>query len=190
MTKGRPFQELAINSSTALFQKESFSISSEVLTLHLVTERSFHFFALSEVLPVACGNKLVNGLLDMVPPAGTSVAQAPNGQQEAPAQQGFFGGGVGSILRMLAIFWMIKQFFGGGGGPPKSAVRTDYYWPKFNRSDSVDFYLYGSESAGFNDVTDTSNLIWSEANVPLATTPDLSKRYTYHPSKVHINLTA
>ena len=98
MTKGRPFQELAINSSTVLFQKESFSISSEVLTLHLVTERSLHFFALSEVLPVACGNKLVNGWLDMVPPAGTSVAQAPNGQQEAPAQQGFFGGGVGSIF--------------------------------------------------------------------------------------------
>lgn len=125
----------------------------------------------------------------MVPPAGTSVAQAPNGEQEPPAQQGFFGGGVGSILRMLAIFWMIKQFFGAGGGPPKSAVRTDYYWPKFNRSESVDFYLYGSDSAGFYDVTDTSKLIWSEANVPLATTTDLSTQYMYHPSKVYINLT-
>lgn len=120
----------------------------------------------------------------MVPPAGTTSAPAPNGQQETPAQQGFFGGGVGSILRMLAIFWMIKQFFGSGGGPPKSAVRTDYFWPKFNRSESVDFYLYGSESAGFYDVTDTSKLIWSEANVPLATTSDLTTQYMYHPSKV------
>lgn len=85
---------------------------------------------------------------------------------------------------MLAIFWMIKQFIGGAGGPPKSAVRTDYYWPKFNRSESVDFYLYGSESAGFHDVTDTSKLIWSEANVPLATALDLSTQYMYHPSKV------
>lgn len=121
----------------------------------------------------------------MVPPSGTAVAQAPGRQQETPAQQGFFGGGVGSILRMLAIFWVIKQFIGGAGGPPKSAVRTDYYWPKFNRSESVDFYLYGSDSAGFHDVTDTSKLIWSEANVPLATTPDLSTQYIYHPSKVY-----
>ncbi|KAL3148018.1 hypothetical protein ABBQ38_014310 [Trebouxia sp. C0009 RCD-2024] len=84
---------------------------------------------------------------------------------------------------MLAIFWVIKQFFGGAGGPPKSAVRSDYYWPKFNRSESVDFYLYGSDSAGFLDVADTSKLIWSETDVPLATTPDLSTQYMYHPSK-------
>ena len=93
-------------------------------------------------------------------------------------------GSISSILRMLAIFWVIKQFFGGAGGPPKSAVRSDYYWPKFNRSESVDFYLYGSDSAGFHDVADTSKLIWSEANVPLATTPDLTTQYMYHPSKV------
>lgn len=85
---------------------------------------------------------------------------------------------------MLAIFWVIKSFFGGSGGPPKNAVRTDYYWPKFNRSESVDFYLYGSDSPSFQDVSDSSKLIWSETGVPLATSSDMSKQYTYHPSKV------
>lgn len=124
----------------------------------------------------------------MVPPAGISVAQTPNAPQAQPAQQSFFTGSIGSILRMLAIFWVIKQFFGGAGGPPKNALRNDYYWPKFNRSESVDFYLYGSDNAGFQDVADTSKLIWSETNVPLATTPDLSTQYMYHPSKVYMCL--
>ena len=119
----------------------------------------------------------------MVPPPGNAVANGADSQRDQGAQQGF-SSSIGSVLRMLAIFWVIKSLFGGSGGPPKNAVRTDYYWPKFNRSESVDFYLYGSDSPSFQDVSDTTKLIWSEANVPLATTSDLSTQYLYHPSKV------
>ena len=85
---------------------------------------------------------------------------------------------------MLAVFWFVKSFFGGSGGTPKNAVRNDYYWPKFNKSESVDFFLYGSESSGFTDVSDASKLIWSEKDLPLAATSEKSIDYSYRPSKV------
>lgn len=88
---------------------------------------------------------------------------------------------------MLAIFWLVKSFFGGSSNKtPSNAVRTDYWWPKFNKSESVDFFLYGSDSSRFTDVSDTSKLIWTETNLPLASSSDLSTEYLYRPSKVAV----
>ncbi len=117
----------------------------------------------------------------MVPPTAP-VAQAPGAERAAGEDTKW---GIGSILRMLAIFWLVKSFFGGSSGTPKHAVRTDYYWPKFNKSESVDFFLFGSDSSRFTDVSDTSKLIWTETNLPLASNKaDLSTEYLYRPSKV------
>ncbi len=135
----------------------------------------------SEAKP-ACGTASeVRSVQNMVPPAG-AVTQGP-ADQRAGVEDAKWG--IGSILRMLAVFWLIKQFFGGSSNStPSNAVRTDYYWPKFNKSESVDFFLFGSDSSRFTDVSDASKLIWTETNVPLAASSDLSTEYLYRPSKV------
>ena len=116
----------------------------------------------------------------MAPPRAAAVAQPG---AEAPRAEDTKWG-IGTVLRMLAIYCLVKSFFGGSSSPPKNAARSDYYWPKFNRSESVDFYLYGSESASFTDVSDQSKLIWTQRSVPLATNQETSLQYQYHPSKV------
>ena len=113
-----------------------------------------------------------------------AVAPRQPGQQNQPAQNGGFG--LGGILRLLVVFWLIKSFFGGSRGPPANAPRHDFYWPKFNRSEPIDFSLYLSESAYFNDVLDTSKLIWAEQSVALATEADRTLSYLYRPSKASL----
>ncbi|DBB17996.1 hypothetical protein WJX82_010310 [Trebouxia sp. C0006] len=116
----------------------------------------------------------------MAPPTG-AVTQGPADQRPAAEDAKW---GIGSVLRMLAVFWLIKQFFGGSSkSTPSNAVRTDYYWPKFNKSESVDFFLFGSDNSRFTDVSDASKLIWTETNIPLAASSDLSTEYLYRPSK-------
>lgn len=123
----------------------------------------------------------VRSVHNMAPPAD-AVTQGPADQRPAAEDAKW---GIGSILRMLAIFWLIKTFFGGSSkSTPSNAVRTDYYWPKFNKSESVDFFLFGSDSSRFTDVSDASKLIWTETDVPLAASSDLSTEYLYRPSKV------
>lgn len=117
----------------------------------------------------------------MAPQPTAAVAQAP-GPQRARAEDTKWG--IGNMLRLLAVVWLIKSFFSGSSATPKNAIRTDYYWPKFNKSESVDFFLFGSDSSRFTDVSDTSKLIWTETNVPLAANSDLTHEYTYRPSKV------
>ena len=135
----------------------------------------------SEAKPVCGTASEVRSVQNMAPPAG-AVTQAPADQRPAAEDAKW---GIGSILRMLVIFWLIKTFFGGSSkSTPSNAVRTDYYWPKFNKSESVDFFLFGSDSSRFTDVSDTSKLIWTETNVPLAASSDLSTEYLYRPSKV------
>ncbi len=135
----------------------------------------------SEAKPVCGTASEVRSVQNMVPPAG-AVTQGP-ADQRAAAEDAKWG--IGSILRMLAVFWLIKQFFGGSSkSTPSNAVRTDYYWPKFNKSESVDFFLFGSDSTSFSDVSDASKLIWTETHVPLAASSDLSTEYLYRPSKV------
>lgn len=135
----------------------------------------------SEAKPVCGTASEVRSVQNMAPPSG-AVTQGPAHQRPAAEDAKW---GIGSILRMLAIFWLIKSFFGGSSkSTPSNAVRTDYYWPKFNKSESVDFFLFGSDSSRFTDVSDASKLIWTETNVPLAASSDLSTEYLYRPSKV------
>ncbi len=135
----------------------------------------------SEAKPVCGTASEVRSVQNMAPPAG-AVTQGAADQRPAAEDAKW---GIGSILRMLAIFWLIKTFFGGSSkSTPSNAVRTDYYWPKFNKTESVDFLLFGSDSSRFTDVSDASKLIWTETNVPLAASSDLSTEYLYRPSKV------
>lgn len=123
----------------------------------------------------------------MADPSVAPVVAAPNGQ---PGQAGQNAGtqsassAVGGILRMLVVFWLVKSFFGGSKGPPANAPRSDFFWPKFNRSEPVDFFLYLSESSSFQDVSDKSKLVWSQTDIPLATNADISTTYVYRPSEV------
>ena len=115
----------------------------------------------------------------------TGAAVAPRQPaQGQPAQNGGFG--IGGIVRVLVVVWLVKSFFGGSSGPPKNAPRHEFYWPKFNRSESVDFFLYLSESPGFNHVVDTNKLVWTEENVALATEADRTLSHLYHPSKASV----
>ena len=121
-------------------------------------------------------------MADQAPAVAAGAQNAQQGQNAGG--QNASGFGIGSILRLLVVFWLVKNFFGGSKGPPANAPRSDFFWPKFNRSESVDFFLYMSENSVFNDVRDTSKLIWSETNLPLATNADASTTYTYQPSQV------
>ena len=121
------------------------------------------------------------------------MTDASNTAVAAPqiAQQGRDGGNagtqnassmVGGIIRMLVVFWLVKSFFGGSKGPPANAPRSDFFWPKFSRSEPIDFYLYTADSSSVN--SETTKPIWSETGVPLATNTELTKTYVYHPSQV------
>lgn len=116
----------------------------------------------------------------MAPPRPAAVGQAASDNPRAEDTKW----GIGSVLRMIAIFWLVKSFFGGSSAPPKNAVRSDYYWPKFNRSEAVDFFLYASESPSFSDVSDTSKLLWAKKRIPLATNSESLLNYLYRPSQV------
>lgn len=83
---------------------------------------------------------------------------------------------------MLVVFWLVKSFFGGSKGPPANAPRSDFFWPKFNRSEPIDFFLYTADSSSVNN--ETTKPIWSETGVPLATNTDITKTYVYRPSQV------
>lgn len=121
--------------------------------------------------------------------APVAVAQnAQQGQDQQNAGTQSVSSAVGGILRMLVVFWLVKSFFGGSKGPPANAPRSDYFWPKFNRSEPVDFFLFASESSTFHDVLDTNKLVWTQTNVALATNADISTTYVYYPSKVRLQL--
>lgn len=133
----------------------------------------------------------------MPPATAAAPPAAPGAADEQPQQPNpVFG-----LLRMLAIWWLIKSFFGGRGGnnAPKTTSqlsRSDFLLPLMQRGTPVDLAMVLSEESflapgwsEFSDKntrkTDAAQVVFRKSALPLATMPGEEKlTVAYTPSEV------
>lgn len=141
-----------------------------------------------------------------MPPASAAVAApaAPaggaTGDQPAPQTNPIFG-----LLRMLAVWWLLRSFFSGGGGSAKQSTsqlaRSDYFLPLMQRATPVDVAMvlneektlapgwlaFGGDGGGGEARAregDAARVVWRQSNVPLATAAESKVTVSYTPSEV------
>ncbi|XP_078434033.1 transmembrane CLPTM1 family protein [Wolffia australiana] len=114
----------------------------------------------------------------MAEPAGRPP---PEGQR----QQGQ-GGGVGQslsgIIRMAVFWYFAMKFF----APKKPVEPSQLISNLFQKGDSLDMWVYLSESEKFNDFGNEEALVWHESSIPYAVwgpTATRNRHLKYHPTE-------
>jgi hypothetical protein len=100
----------------------------------------------------------------------------------APANQRPGGTLVSTVLRM-ALFWYMMNYFKGNTGAKVENNPDAFFAPLYPKGTPVDMYAYLTENPSVNSIKD-SIPIWVEKDLGLATSPDRTYQYTYHPSEV------
>lgn len=113
--------------------------------------------------------------------ADAAANNPPVAAQPQQQNRGAFSQIVTTVLRM-AFFWYVMNWMKGGNkADPK--VPGSMAIPKYAKGDSVDMYLYLSDSP-YLRVYDPDSLVWEERGLHLAAEPDTKlKTITYYPSK-------
>lgn len=103
-------------------------------------------------------------------------------QQQGQQQQGGLNGLVGTVLR-FALMWYMMSYFKGNQQPAQTPGGASA--PLYRKGELVDMYVYLSESP-FLNVQDrhTAELIWTQPELALATSPERTATYMYRPSEV------
>eukprot|EP00882_Tetradesmus_deserticola_P005055 GHRQ01005326.1.p1 GENE.GHRQ01005326.1~~GHRQ01005326.1.p1 ORF type:complete len:625 (+),score=278.98 GHRQ01005326.1:193-2067(+) len=104
--------------------------------------------------------------------------ERPGNQQNGQQQQGGGNKLFATIARMALMWWVMSYFKGNKQATPSPAGAAA---PLYRKGDMLDMYVYVSEQSYLQ--RDSAELVWSQTDVGLATTPERTVTYTYTPSQ-------
>ena len=112
--------------------------------------------------------------------AACCSGQQPGQQQ----QQGGVNQLVATVLR-FALMWYMMSYFKGGQQPAQTPAGAAA--PLYRKGELVDMYVYISESPVLHlQDRGSAELIWTQTDLALATSPERTVTYTYIPSEVRV----
>jgi hypothetical protein len=104
---------------------------------------------------------------------------APGNDQNGQQQRGGGNQLFATIARMALMWWLMSYFKGNQQAAPTPAGAAA---PLYRKGDMLDMYVYMSEESYLQ--REKAQLVWSQTEVGLATTPERSVTYEYTPSEV------
>lgn len=104
----------------------------------------------------------------------------PGSQQNGQQQQGGGNKFLATIARMVLMWWVMSYFK--GNQQQATSTPAGAAAPLYRKGDMLDMYVYVSEHSVLQ--RDTAELVWTQTEVGLATTPELTVTHTYTPSEV------
>lgn len=103
----------------------------------------------------------------------------PGSQQNGQQQQGGGNKFLATIARMVLMWWVMSYFK--GNQQQATSTPAGAAAPLYRKGDMLDMYVYVSEHSVLQ--RDTAELVWTQTEVGLATTPELTVTHTYTPSE-------